>query len=333
MRCLLLLAMVGCGDGVPVTADASVDGGSGGEGVVTCASGPGWTPAPALAEGPAQETATVAVGGRLYVLGGIDETLAVLATVQVFDPVTCAWSLGPALPRAVHHINATTVGSTIWITGAMETLNFLSVGDVWSWDPTSAATAWTVHAPMPAPTRRGASIVGAIGTAIYVAGGLRNGAVEEVSVLETTTGIWSSLPPLPAVRDHGCGGVVGGKFYVIGGRAGNINARTGSVVEYTPGGTWVTRAAMPTARGGTACGVVDARIIVVGGEGNPATSSGVFSEVEAYTPATDTWETLPPMISPRHGMGAAVVSGRLYVPGGADKQAFGAVATHDVLTP
>ncbi len=39
------------------------------------------------------------------------------------------------------------------------------------------------------------------------------------------------------------------------------------------------------------------------------------------------------MTSPRHGMGAAVVSGSLYVPGGADMQAFAAVATHDVFTP
>lgn len=276
----------------------------------------------------------MAVGARIYVLGGIDGSLGVLATVQVFDTVTCAWSMGPALPRAVHHINATTVGATIWITGAMETLNFVSVGHVWSWDPSSPATAWTVHPEMPATTQRGAAAVGAIGTTIYVAGGLRNGAIAEVSALETTTGTWTTaLPPLPANRDHGCAGVIGGKLYVVGGRAGNINARTGSVEEYTPGGAWVSRAAMPTPRGGTACGVIGDRIIVVGGEGNPATTSGVFSEVEAYAPATNTWQTLTPMISPRHGMGAAVVNGSLYVPGGADKQAFGAVATHDIFTP
>lgn len=332
MRRFVLLAMVGCGDDATMTIDGSVDSSS--DAAASCATGPGWTPAPALATGPTQETATVAVGGKLYVLGGFDETLAVLSTVQVFDPATCAWSAGPALPRAVHHINATTVGTTIWITGAMETLNFNSVGHVWSWDAAGSAATWTVHAPMPAPTQRGASVVGAIGTTIYVAGGLRSGAVAELTALDTLTNTWTTaLPPLPAIRDHGCGGVVGGKLYVIGGRAGNINARTGSVDEYTPGGAWVTRAPMLTARGGTACGVVGDRIIVVGGEGNPATTSGVYAEVEAYSPATNTWETLTPMVSPRHGMGAAVIEGRLYVPGGADKQAFAAVATHDVFTP
>jgi hypothetical protein len=39
------------------------------------------------------------------------------------------------------------------------------------------------------------------------------------------------------------------------------------------------------------------------------------------------------MSHPRHGMGAAVIGGALYVPGGADQDSFGAVATHDVFTP
>lgn len=332
MRRVLLLVLCGCGDDATAAIDGATDG-SGGDAVTTCAPAPGWTPAPALAHGPTQETATVAVAGKLYVLGGFDENIGVLASVQVFDTATCAWQDGPALPRPVHHINATTIGTTIWVTGAIEAISFTSVGHVWSWD-TSSATDWTIHAAMPATTQRGASVAGVIGTTIYLAGGLRSGAVAEVSAFETTTGTWTTtLPPLPAIRDHACGAVVGGKLYVIGGRAGNINARTGSVEEYTPGGAWVSKAPMPTARGGTACGVIGDRIIIVGGEGNPATASGVFAEVEAYEPATDTWQTLTPMVSPRHGVGAAVVGGSLYVPGGANKQSFGAVDTHDVFTP
>jgi hypothetical protein len=39
------------------------------------------------------------------------------------------------------------------------------------------------------------------------------------------------------------------------------------------------------------------------------------------------------MPSPRHGIGAAVVGDRIWVPGGATVQGFGAVTTHDVFTP
>ncbi len=331
MRRLLLVAIVGCGDDAPASFDAATDGG-GGEGAASCLAGPGWSSMPALAHGPTQETATVAIGDKVYVLGGFDDNVTVLPRVQVFDTKLCTWSDGPGLPQALHHINATVVGTMIWITGSMQTINFTSIGDVWSFETSSPGT-WSFHSRMPAGTERGASVAGTIGTTIYLAGGLRNGAVADVSAFETTTGTWTALPALPGVRDHGCGGVIGGKLYVIGGRAGNINARTGSVEEYTPGGTWATRAPMPTPRGGTACGVIGERIIVVGGEGNPATSSGVFAEVEAYTPATNTWETLTPMTSPRHGMGAAVIGRSLYVPGGANKQAFGAVATFDAFTP
>ena len=328
---LALAVLGGCGDdpatGDPdaaVTVDASDPG---------CDPGVGWRPAAALPLGATQETATVAVDGKIYVIGGFNGALGVLDEVQVFDTSTCAWSAGPELPLAVHHANAAVVDGTIYVVGAMETINFRAVGHTWSWNP-ATESAWTTRAAMPAGTERGSSIVGVIGPRIYLAGGLRGGAVAEVSAFDTSTGQWdTALPPLPAARDHGCGGVVDGRLYVTGGRRGTTGSVEGDVWEYTPGGAWVARAAMPTARGGTACGVLGDRIVVVGGEGNPALPSGVFAEVEAYTPATDTWQTLAPMTTPRHGMGAAAWDGRLYVPGGATREGFGAVAVHEIFTP
>ena len=40
-----------------------------------------------------------------------------------------------------------------------------------------------------------------------------------------------------------------------------------------------------------------------------------------------------PMPTPRHGMGGAGVGDSFYVPGGANRAGFAAVATHEVLTP
>ncbi len=292
-----------------------------------------WSSGPELPLGPTQETATVAVDGRVYILGGFNGSLGVIAAVQVFDTVTCLWSAGPDLPRAVHHANAAVVGGTIYLLGAMETLSFTAVGHAWSWNP-ATETSWTTLTSMPSGTQRGSSIVGVIGEKIYLAGGLRSGAVAEVSAFDTVTKQWDTTPTaLPEPRDHGCGGAVGGRLYVTGGRRGVVNSIAGSVYEYTPGGSWVERMAMPTARGGTACGVIGDRIIVVGGEGNPNDPSGVFPQVEAYTPTTNEWESLTPMTTPRHGMGAAAWDGRLYVPGGATQDGFGAVATHEVFTP
>jgi N-acetylneuraminic acid mutarotase len=188
---------------------------------------------------------------------------------------------------------------------------------------------------MPVNTERGAAVVGAVGDVIYLAGGLRSGAVATVSSYSTTNDAWDdNLPALPLARDHGCGGVVGGKLYAIGGRGGSIGALDGRVFELSPGDSaWVEKTAMPTARGGIACGVFADRIIVAGGEGNPATVTRVFSEVEQYTPSVNRWDVLTPMVTPRHGMGAAVSAGIFFVPGGATKEGFGAVDTHERFRP
>lgn len=334
-RLMVFLVIAACGDdGGVTTHDANTNGDAA---IGACTPAPGWTAAPSLARGDTQETATVALDGKIYVLGGFGgaaENVPVLASVQIFDTVTCAWSMGPDLPRSVHHANAAVVDGRIYVVGAMEGLNFMAVGHVWSWNP-ATDTAWATHTSMPAGTQRGSAVTGVIGGTIYLAGGLRGGAVNQVSSYTPMTDTWdtTTLPVLPIVRDHGCGGVVDGKLYVTGGRATSIGSTSSSVYEYTPGGAWIPRMPMPTGRGGTACGVVGDRIIVVGGEGNGASPTGVFPQVESYQPSSDTWMMHAPMPMPRHGMGAAGWNGTLYVPGGADTQGFGAVATHEVFTP
>jgi N-acetylneuraminic acid mutarotase len=324
--CLLVAVATGCGDD---TASGTPDGST----EERCETTTPWARAPRLALGPTQETAVVAVEGKIYVLGGFLET-AITNAVQVFDVAACAWSRGPNLPKAVHHVNAAAWGGTIYVVGAMEGASFTSIGDTWSWNPATDAR-WRARAPMPAGTQRGASVAGAIDGKIYVAGGLRNGTVADVSIYDPDGDAWTAGPALPQPRDHGCGGVVGGKLYVAGGRSGGGNSPL--LFELDPtnlGAGWVERAPMPTARSGTGCGVIGDRIVVIGGEGNPAPGSrGVFPEAEAYDAVANTWQPLAPMPTPRHGMGAAAWDGRIYVPGGADQQAFGAVATHEILTP
>jgi hypothetical protein len=70
---------------------------------------------------------------------------------------------------------------------------------------------------------------------------------------------------------------------------------------------------------------------VFGGEGNAAAPSGNFPQVELYDPRADRWEALAPMPTPRHGIGAAAFDGRIFVPGGATVQGFGAVNVHEAF--
>jgi len=323
-RFLCLLVLAGCGDDGSGDADARA--------LPDADPDSPWRTAPPVGGGVIQETAAVALDGRIYVIGGFAGGAGITDAVRVFDTATETWSDGAPLPAAVHHANAAVVDGVIYVVGSLRTLQFNASGEVWAWNPLTDA-GWSARAAMPAGTGRGASVVGVVDGRIVVAGGLRGNAVADVSSYDPATDSWDdSLPDLPAPRDHACGGVVDGALVTAGGRQGTIVSTTNQVWAFDGAG-WIERAPMITGRGGTACGVVDGRLIVVGGEGNPDASSGVFPQAESYDPAADAWQSLEPMPTPRHGMAAAAWQGSLYVPGGATIQAFGATDTHEVLTP
>lgn len=98
-------------------------------------------------------------------------------------------------------------------------------------------------------------------------------------------------------------------------------APSGAMVEFTAKAVsgWTNRASLLTARFGHATAVVDGIIYVMGGlvRGYPEYCQGAISSVEAYDPATDTWTPRSPMPARRfYTSGAAVLDGKIYVPGG-----------------
>src|SRR5207244_13605594 len=67
-------------------------------------------------------------------------------------------------------------------------------------------------------------------------------------------------------RNHTAGGVIEGKFYVVGGRASDFSGSTDALEVYDPQtDLWSTRPPMPTARSGLAAAVVDNELWVFGG--------------------------------------------------------------------
>lgn len=296
---------------------------------------PGWSDLASLPLGVRQEHPTIALAGEVVVIGGLDGAVNVLDTMEAYDPAADAWRTDVArLPAEMHHANAAVVGERLWITGFLEDLAFAPNGGVFSYDP--EVDRWDESATMPAGTERGASAVGVLGERILVAGGLRGGTVADFSAFDPASDTWEPLADLPEPRDHAGAGVVDGIFYVLGGRANGITSRSAAVFAWDPETrAWSRRADMPTARGGVASAVLNGRIYVFGGEGNrtPPVTTGVFPQVEVYDPASDSWESLPPMPHPRHGLGAAALGGRIFLPGGADREGFGPVSLVDALVP
>jgi N-acetylneuraminic acid mutarotase len=86
---------------------------------------------------------------------------------------------------------------------------------------------------------------------------------------------------------------------------------------------------MPTPRRDFAIAVHKNKIYCIGGEVND-TSGMYFTGVnEVYDPATDTWETKASLPTPRFGMCANVVDGKIYVIGGAQYNVFPGISCSD----
>jgi N-acetylneuraminic acid mutarotase len=323
-----LIVVAACGDdGGGAAADAKRDS-------VTGDPPMGWTTGTAVAQGAIQETAAVGVAGKIYLIGGFDDNEGIVARVQVYDTATNAWSDGPALPKAVHHANAVTDGTTIYVLGALSGTNFAAIGDSYKLAP-ATDTQWTTLATMTSGRERGAAVAGVIDGKIYLAGGFRAASASDlVDVYDPGQNMWAPLASLPATRDHACGGVLGSELVFVGGRTVQTNSPRPDVWSYSAtANTWTPRAAMPTGRGGMGCGVIGDKLYATGGEGNPAVASGVFPDVEAFELATNTWTELADMPNPKHGVAGAVWDGALYLCGGADKEGFGAIAATDVFRP
>jgi N-acetylneuraminic acid mutarotase len=282
---------------------------------------------------PQQESGVVALDGKVYIVGGLGVGFALMAEVNRFDPVSGQWTAVRPLPRPLHHVNVAAAGGKLYAIGNLEGGNFTARGDTLEYDPST--DQWTARAPLPTGTERGGSAVGVIGGEVFIAGGLRNGsAVTQFSAYNPGNNQHRMLPPLPMATEHVVGGAVGTRFFVIGGRNGGIRSVTNRVQVFdTTTDQWSAGPDLPTARGGHAAAVVDARIVVMGGEGNPAASTGVFSQTEIFDTSSMTWVTGAPMATPRHGMGAATVGNVVYVPGGGTSEGLRPVATVEAYVP
>ncbi len=320
-----------------------------GEGVVPADPhyGRGWQELPDIKSGPRQEHGVAALGGKVYVLGGIVPRagggVTTVDRVEVFDTRTGRWSEAAPLPVPMNHPNVAVVDGRIYVLGALAGgASWEATGASFVYDPKK--DRWSPLPPVPREMARGSAAMGVKGRTVYLAGGMRTltpgpgglqDTVDSVSSYDVHTGRWRELAPLPQARDHVGGAVVGSTFYVLGGRdRGQVHVRDTVYALDLRTGQWSERAPMPTARGGLAASAVGGKIYTFGGEGNPAPGSdGVFAETEVYDVARDRWQRLAPMPVPRHGTAAATVGDTVYIPGGGTAEGGAPVAVNDAYRP
>lgn len=309
---------------------------------------------------PIGDLAGATTGGKLYFVGSVGTTAFTPNFPFIYDPVLDTWSTGLEMPdvegsakRQGGMRGAAIAGKVYVVGGARDVDSNSPTGASLVYDPGSGpgTDSWTQIASMPTP--RLPPAVAAIDGKLYAVGGwshcgLTCSTYANLEVYDPGTDAWTIKTPMPTSREGPGAGAIGGKLYVVGGLFRNPANRPwdahviGTLEIYDPAtDTWDTsKAPMPTPRKHAAVAVIGGRLHVVGGhrfEVVPSGSTGtvITSEIvathEVYDPATDTWQSLPPMPTARQAAGAGVIDSRLYVAGGTGSG--GAVDILEVFTP
>ena len=302
-----------------------------------------WTTLKPIPQGE-EEVYGTATGGKMYVLGGLGifPGFEPKQMLWSFDPSTQEWTRLPNIPEGLHHLGVAAIGDKIYSVGGF-TIERPTDGRRPAWVPSKAvwiydikAGSWSKGPDLPTP--RGALTATAVGTKIYAIGGAKNPSystpelrpdvpVENVAtneVFDIATGTWSTAKPMLTARNHHGAALIEGKIYVVGGRIGSTfiaglsnNVSTNEVYDVAKD-TWGSVQGMPTSRSGIGVAVLNGRMHVLGGEAYLNELVGTYKTHEAFDPKRNSWERLPPMPTPRHGLAVGEIGGKMYAVSGSN---------------
>jgi N-acetylneuraminic acid mutarotase len=296
---------------------------------------------------PVQEIYAAESGGRIYTIGGFGRGGQPTDHAFSYDIASDTWQSLPPLPALRHHVGVAVVGNQLYAIGGFSGTppDWRAVAEVRILDLQSGV--WRDGPPL--PVARGEHVVAVVDGLIHVIGGrvptgpdARRFAAHRdssrVDILDPTSGIWTQGADAPTARNSAAAAVIGGRIHVVGGRRFLPNdaprIRNVATLEiYDPArDRWVSGPDMPAAQGGLSAAAVDDRLYVFGGE-SFVPEPKVIAQSWVFHARDGSWSPLPDMPNPRHGTAAAAGGGALYVIGGARIAGFGAVATHERLSP
>jgi len=267
------------------------------------------------------EAAFVRIGKRFYLLGGRG-----IRPVSIYDTGTSTWSEGAAPPVEIHHFQPVVYKNKVYIIGALtgpypgET----PLPKVIIYDP--ASDSWSEGATIPEGRRRGSAGLSVYKNKIYIACGIKDGHRGDhkkwLDSYDPRTDTWEVLPDAPRARDHFQTVRIKNKLYLVGGRRSaapdNVfNDLEGKVDVFDlKKKQWSTIVdELPTKRAGLFLTVIPKnKIVVLGGE--TGGQQLAHSEMEVLDTKSGAWESWAPMIQGRHGTGAILFQGEVFVASG-----------------
>jgi N-acetylneuraminic acid mutarotase len=287
-----------------------------------------WLEGPPLAE-PRDEPRAVAIGEIIYLIGGTtgieelapDEYLLDASDeLTRFDPRSGRYEELAPLPQPINHVGLAVYRGNVYAAGGYgRRVDANTSRAFFRYDPET--DRWSRLPDMPEP--RAAGAVGVFGDRlIYAGGGVDSIARSDVFAYDFGARRWSRLPSMGTRREHVGEAALGGKLYVLGGRAPYSQA-VNTAERFDPRtGEWETLPPMPVPSGGLAAISLDDAVVTVSGGNDEAET--VTGAVQEFDPARGEWRQLPALRDARHGHGATVAGGEVWVFGGSDCAYFNA---------
>ena len=242
-----------------------------------------WTPLMPMPT-PALETLAVYAQGKVYVFGGLDNSLSTsFNNTRIYDRATNLWSAGAPMPDVRSFLGGGYYNGKIYVVGGYTTGSVVDAqSQNWAYDILS--NTWSTLASLPVALGGAASQV--VGNHLFIIGGRNSGSfnlntVYDYSILADT---WTPRAPMLSGINVPGSAVYQGKIWVMGGGTPFLSAS-----QTVPDAVQAQPQAVETT-----------------------------NITQIYDPATNSWSTGPSQLYPRSFQGAATVQGVIVSVGGFD---------------
>ena len=159
--------------------------------------------------------------GDIYVIGGMDASGASVDTIEIYDPITNMWTVGPDMQTRRDNAGTAVINGNLYVFGGRTrngdgTIEEGTLDTLEIFNPITAD--WSFGASM--PTGRRTMIVGTIDNKIQVIGGEAGpggSAFSQNEEYDPLSDTWRELPSITTPRHGAAFGTIDDVIYAAGG--------------------------------------------------------------------------------------------------------------------
>ena len=266
-----------------------------------------WAAVAAQAPLALESSGTAAFKGQVWVAGGFDDKRKGRSDVLVYDPARKQWRKGPALPQALTHAALVSTGKELLLVGGYRGSTLEPITTVRRLDPTT--NTWVRGPSLPVAVGAGAAAWD--GKRVVFGGGVTADGKPSAAVYVLDGSSWRQIGALTKAREHLAAASDGkGTTFFLAGEVNDSNGKAALAdVDVVKGATVRKLGTVGTPRGSVAgfFSPADGACVAGGRDG----SDRLYADVECID-AAGTRKSLPSLPTPRHGLGAAVVGGKVF---------------------